>query len=144
MKSNLEAVRGYQRRHPDRVAKVRRRNYRRQKLQGWPNRKRWLWANVEARILASARSSASDKKLPCTITKVDIFVPRRCPVLGIPLFSTRGHRTDNMPSIDRRDNRRGYTPGNIVIVSWRANHLKSNMTRRELKGLARFYLRGKV
>lgn len=144
MTSNLEAVRRYQRRHPDRVAKVRARNYRRQKLLGWPNRKRWLWMNVAARLLASARASASVKGLPCTIVKADIVVPKRCPALGIPLFSTRGRRTDNTPSIDRIDKRRGYVPDNIVIISWRANDLKSNMTRRELQGLARLYLKRKV
>ena len=139
--TNLEAVRRYQRRHPDRVAKVHARGNHRQKIKGWPNRKRWLWANVDARLLASARAAARTKRIACTITKSDIKVPKQCPVFGIPLFLTPGRRTNNTPSIDRINNRRGYVSGNIVVVSWRANHLKSNMTRVELQRLARFYLR---
>lgn len=60
-------------------------------------------------------------------------------MLGIPLEFSQSSRTDNTPSIDRVDNSKGYVKNNIVIVSWRANRLKSDATPYELRRLAKFY-----
>jgi hypothetical protein len=46
---------------------------------------------------------------------------------------------DHCPSVDRIDNSRGYTHDNIVIVSFKANRLKSNASIEELQRLANFY-----
>ena len=138
--SNLEAVKRYQKRHPSRLAKLRKRLYKRQKAKGWPNRKQWLTNHPEAKVCASARTTAWSKGLDFTLKKEDIQIPDTCPILGIPLFHTPGRRTANTPSIDRKDCTKGYTPDNVVIISWRANDLKGNMTLDELRRLAAFYL----
>ena len=41
--------------------------------------------------------------------------------------------------MDRRDNSIGYTPENVVVVSWRANRIKSDASAAELQKLANFY-----
>jgi hypothetical protein len=42
-------------------------------------------------------------------------------------------------SLDRRNNDLGYVPGNVVVVSLRANQLKNDATVTELRQLADFY-----
>lgn len=87
----------------------------------------------------SSRCSRNDVEFNLTVE--DIVIPKKCPVLGIELKKTIGNgaRTDNTPSIDRVDNDRGYVKDNIIIVSWRANRLKSDATPEELRRIAKFY-----
>lgn len=74
------------------------------------------------------------------LAEADIKIPKRCPVLGIPLEVSVGKgRSDNTPSIDRVDNKRGYVKDNVEIISWRANRLKSDATPQELRRLAKYY-----
>ncbi len=69
----------------------------------------------------------------------DLTIPITCPVLDIPLREEKGRQSDNSISIDRIDSSKGYTPDNIVVVSWKANRLKSNATLDEMKKLVEFY-----
>ena len=50
-------------------------------------------------------------------------IPETCPVLGVPITYDLGR--DNIPSVDRIDPNRPYEIGNIAIISYRANMLKS-------------------
>ena len=68
----------------------------------------------------------------------DLDVPNFCPALGIPLGRRKGY-SDHTPSFDRINPLRGYTKDNVVIVSWRANRAKSNLSPTELLALAVFY-----
>lgn len=74
-----------------------------------------------------AKRRAARYGLSFTISVTDVIVPDVCPVLNIPLhFSDT--RTDNTPSLDRTDNTKGYEPGNVKVISWRANRLKQDLT----------------
>lgn len=66
--------------------------------------------------------------MECDIIRGDIIVPAVCPVLGLPLLRTRGKVSPGSPSLDRIDNSKGYIRGNIRVISYRANSLKSNAT----------------
>lgn len=95
-----------------------------------------------AELLRSARKRARKKGLDLSINLDDIVIPTHCPVLGIPLVpSPPGVRSacDNSPTIDRIDSSKGYIPSNILIVSWKANRIKTNATPDELVKVARFY-----
>lgn len=75
-----------------------------------------------------------------SISLDDILLPDYCPVLGIQL--DYGWPITNLaavPSIDRIDNAKGYIPGNVLVVSNRANRLKNDATRAELLAMARFW-----
>lgn len=78
-----------------------------------------------------------------TITRDDItpLAVDLCPALGIPLGYARsdGKLNDHSPTIDRIDNTLGYVPGNIVVVSWRANAIKRNATLAELEAVTAYY-----
>lgn len=46
---------------------------------------------------------------------------------------------DHRYSVDRIDNTKGYVPGNVIVVSYRANRIKSDADTTELLKIARFY-----
>ncbi len=107
------------------------------------NRK-WCRDNPEKALLSRTKRKAKIKGLDHNLELVDIIIPKTCPVLGVPLTPRdpgleKGKVWNNTPSVDRIDNSRGYVKGNIIIVSWRANNLKSDANPEELRKLADFY-----
>lgn len=81
-----------------------------------------------------AKLRAKKKGLSFNICWSDIEIPERCPVLGKPLKSS-GKRGQNdwSPTLDRVIPALGYVRGNVRVISWRANRLKSNSTPKELQ-----------
>ena len=91
-------------------------------------------------MLRNARARARVVGVPFTITVSDIVIPTHCPILGIPLFPKKGRGGgDNSPSLDKIKPERGYVPGNIIVISNRANRLKSDASIKELRDIASFY-----
>mgnify|MGYP003641316456 CR=1 FL=1 len=69
--------------------------------------------------------------------------PTHCPILGIELdyfVENRGFQ-ENSVSFDRINPLKGYVPGNVVIISWRANRIKNNGTAEEHQKIAVFMLK---
>lgn len=93
--------------------------------------------NPSAYLLKKAKDRASKNNIPFSITIDDVVIPERCPIFGMPLAMNSGGRPlDNSPSLDRIDNDLGYIKGNVSVISFRANRLKSNLTAIELKSFA--------
>ncbi len=93
-----------------------------------------LWSQLKA--------SAAKRNIPFDLKPTDIDeigIPLSCPVLGIPLFFHRTRVQDDSISFDRIDSTKGYTLGNIIVVSYRANRLKSDASLDELRKIASFY-----
>jgi hypothetical protein len=98
---------------------------------------KWRRANPDSQMLASARIRARRAGVPCTITRRDIqnVWRERCPAFGYTLeFNHDGSHAHsrNGFSLDRIDPAKGYVPGNIQILSQRANAMKSDATPEEL------------
>jgi hypothetical protein len=79
--------------------------------------------------------------LPATVRVADLAWPEKCPVLGLMLdYGSPNEKRDvknpGLPSLDRWDNAKGYVPGNVFVISVRANTLKSNATADELDAVA--------
>lgn len=89
--------------------------------------------NKALALLQNANQRAKKKNLLCNITINDIIIPEICPVLCIPLVLGTGRFHDNSPTLDRINPGLGYIPGNVRVISWRANMLKNNATIEELK-----------
>lgn len=94
----------------------------------------------------AARLRAKARGLDFDLQPDDVFIPERCPVLGIPIISQmgsgrprKGQRLDSSPSLDRIDNSKGYVRGNVVIISYRANRIKSDASIEELRKIVEFY-----
>lgn len=62
--------------------------------------------------------------------------PKTCPIFGIQLDYKASKIRPNCPSIDRINPKKGYVPGNIAVISFRANCIKSNATSAELRKIA--------
>lgn len=90
------------------------------------NHRRWRQSNPESYLLTTARWRSKKRGVECTIRKEDVFIPETCPILGIPLIPSFGKQhTDNSPTLDRIDPAKGYVPGNVAVISHRANIIKS-------------------
>jgi hypothetical protein len=80
-----------------------------------------------------------------SITIEDLLpLPEYCPVLGV-LINYKGTKVrgfvNDCPSIDRFNPAKGYVPGNVRIVSWRVNRIKSDASIEELEAILR-YMKG--
>lgn len=92
--------------------------------------------NVAKRLLDNAQHRAIRAGVPCTITADDVQIPAFCPVLDIPLTIAAKGFQPNSPSIDRIIPALGYVPGNVAVISNRANLLKRDGTLAEFEALA--------
>lgn len=96
------------------------------------------------KMLYAARHHAKEKGVQCSLSIEDIVIPSHCPVLGLELKAKVGHGRPNCrdlassPSIDRVVGALGYIPGNVNVISTRANHLKSNGTLEEFQAIFRY------
>lgn len=86
-------------------------------------------------MFAAAKKRAKIKGVEFSITQNDVCVPETCPLLGVPLLQCKKCLGPNSPSLDRIDPSKGYVPGNVWVISYRANAAKSNLTLSELKTL---------
>ena len=84
-------------------------------------------------LVTRAKYRAKKLGLSFTLDEAHIIIPAFCPVLGMLLKVSEGHRSDNSASIDRMFPEQGYVPSNINIISWRANKLKNDATYEELE-----------
>lgn len=89
-------------------------------------------------MLKHAKRNAKEKNVPFDLREEDIPVSSYCLVLGMPLKVGDGRRTDASPSLDRIVPERGYVRGNVRVISWRANNLKSNATIEELRAVLQY------
>lgn len=87
---------------------------------------------AESELLRGAKRRAKASGIECSITLADIVIPEVCPLLGIPLRKGDGVTTGNSPSLDRKDNAKGYIPGNVWVISYRANTAKGTLSADEL------------
>ena len=99
-------------------------------------RERYQSSNGRLKILVNtAKARAESRSIPFAITSDDITIPDVCPVLGISI-NLEDTYTDNVPTIDRIDPALGYVPGNVAVISFKANRLKSDATVEELRQIA--------
>lgn len=98
-----------------------------------------LFANLKQR-LTTKRNNAARRGVEFSLTVSDLYpLPTHCPALGIPInYETSGY-DDCALSIDRIDSAKGYIPGNITLVSQRANRIKNDATVEELEKIAAYY-----
>ncbi len=98
-------------------------------------------ARKKLQAVRRANKRAAEKGLPFGVKVSDVEWPEVCPVLGLRLDYGRwgGGTMSNRPSLDRIDPAKGYVPGNVHVISFRANTLKSNATPAELRAVAEYF-----
>lgn len=90
-------------------------------------------------MLARAKVRAKQLGLPFDLILDDIVVPSFCPVLGIAIEVQTGKPSDNSPELDKIIPELGYVRGNIIVISRKANRIKTNATIDEIRMVADFY-----
>ncbi len=105
---------------------------------GRANQARYRLRHPARTMLAAAKARAAKKGIEFSITVADITVPEVCPYLGLELVSHAGtgQGQADSPSLDRINPERGYVPGNVEVISLRANTLKGDATADELTMIA--------
>jgi hypothetical protein len=120
-------------------------------LKRGPGRPRLFEKNTvpfKSNLCSKARRRGRDRGMEAMITADDLIWPSHCPVLGIELDypSRTGERRGmaiqpNWPSLDRWDSTKGYVPGNVFVISYRANTLKNAATYEEILKVAKYLSR---
>ena len=90
---------------------------------------------LEGDLFMKARTRAKEQGVPFDITVDDIVIPEACPVLGMPLEKGNGGWAEGSPTLDKIIPELGYVPGNVAVISWRANRLKCDGTLEEMEVL---------
>jgi hypothetical protein len=85
-----------------------------------------------------ARNRARLAGLPFRISRKDIIIPEICPALGVRLEMNSITPGPNSPSLDRIVPRLGYVPGNVQVISLKANLIHSNGSPEELRLVAKW------
>lgn len=97
-------------------------------------RQKWERQNRDYILWNAAKQRSKRMGLEFTIEKSDIVIPENCPVLGMRLnVEERGRMRPDSPSLDKIDPKKGYVPGNVWVISWRANRMKSDASLEELR-----------
>jgi hypothetical protein len=104
----------------------------------------WLLNNPRRYLYIKAKTRAKAAGILFGITVDDIVIPDLCPVLGIRLEGGLGKgvpASPASPSVDRIIPELGYVPGNVRVISMRANVLKRDATAAELEAIAAYIRR---
>ncbi len=96
--------------------------------------------------LNSAKKRAKTDGYDFNITIEDLYpLPTHCEVLGIELVykSDKDNRVDGLASLDKIYPEKGYTVGNVKIISHKANVLKSDASIEQLEKILDYMRRHK-
>ena len=105
------------------------------------DRDNYRFGDTFYRQFCQRQQAARQKDIPFTISFEEIEQPEHCPVLGIKLnygWSGLNRRDDAKATIDKVIPELGYVFGNVFVISWKANKLKSNMTLDELQKIMNY------
>ena len=102
--------------------------------------------NPIPQLISGFRNRAKKQNVPFNLTVDDMKdliknAADICPALGVKMKIAKlyANNSNYSPSFDRIDPKKGYTKNNIVIVSNRANRIKSDATVDEIRKVADFY-----
>lgn len=96
---------------------------------------------------AKSRAKKKGREFTITVKDIEEVDTDWCQILNIPIKRYRltpgsgksGIQKPDCKSLDRIDSCKGYVPGNIRIISWRANRLLNDITLDELRLIAAYY-----
>lgn len=110
----------------------------REKVNGYHDKEKEQRRNSHKRniiwvMLHRAEERAKKYGYEFNLTKEDIVIPDKCPLLEVPFVLGKKGDYEYTPTIDRIDNNKGYTKDNIQIITKKANSMKNSASFEELK-----------
>lgn len=138
---NAERARLYNIKHPDRVKAHRRKWVVKNKARvlAYARQNSHKYRHKRGKVLGmwiSAKSRAKLSGIAFNIEISDVVIPAFCPVLRIAIDQTLTRLAPSSPTLDRVNPSKGYVKGNVRVISWRANRIKSDATADELEAIA--------
>lgn len=114
-------------------------------IRGGQPRPEWVEERVLTReefvesLIHFAAERALTAELPFAISLKDLLpLPSKCPALGVRLFYERVNSPrESRVSLDRIVPSLGYVPGNVALISFRANAVKNKYSLKELQNKLR-------
>lgn len=121
----LEKINGYKEKHlkEKRESRIR-------------NAQHYLWKRAKDRAIKQG--------LEFDIEEADVIIPEKCPILEVPFeWGVKGEY-EYSPSLDKINPAKGYTKGNVWVISKKANSMKNSATPEELaifcKNIRKYHL----
>ena len=97
----------------------------------------WSKQNPRKSRIIHKRKHALKNGIEFAIDVDDVAWPTHCPVFGIELdYEGTGKVHKASPSFDRLDPSKGYVPGNVIIISQKANSIKQDATADDIRAVA--------
>jgi len=125
--------------NPEKVKERNAKRYAEERVERLARAKVRYHADPAKALWTSARRRSKAEGIVFAITVANVIIPEFCPVLGIRLeMGVKQGPQDASPSLDRIRPELGYVPGNVAVVSQRANRIKNNGTASEHEAIARF------
>jgi hypothetical protein len=135
-KSISNSIRYRNKKGPSNTKRGRPRKYPELEGPAIPKRICFMPETIEDRwIIRNKRGNKRKLRSELSIEYYKSLIVDTCPLLGVRLTyeNFKGNAPSNYATLDRIDPNKGYVEGNVQIVSFRANTLKSNATLEELK-----------
>lgn len=88
--------------------------------------------NPSNALYRAAKYRAKFRGVEFNIELSDVVIPEFCPILHILLSVSSGKVSEYSPSLDRIDSTKGYIKGNVQVISYKANTMKSNANAEDL------------
>jgi hypothetical protein len=101
----------------------------------------YRYENTFYRQFIARKQKAIKLRIPFTIEFDQLEQPKYCPILGLELnygWSGLNRRDPSKASIDKLIPELGYVPGNVFVISWRANKLKCDMSLQEIEKMLKY------
>ena len=139
-------------RNPNKVLANSRRQANRQRLYRQENKERyaqwqrnWRANNPRECLVIAAKARAKKRGLPFSIVVADVDWVTHCPIFGLeldycttPTGERKNCKRDNFATIDRKEPALGYVPGNVFVLSYKANRLKQDLTLEVMERIAAY------
>jgi len=101
----------------------------------------WRRTDIRKRLLWRAKERSNRINVFCNLELEDIIIPEKCPLLEEKFVYGSTHNKWMTYSIDRIDNSKGYVKGNIQVITYLANTMKSKATKEQLVVFAKNILK---
>ena len=101
-------------------------------------------AAYDMRKAAKRRAKKKDIEFELCTNFIEAICPTHCPVLGLELNYAGGKMHESTATLDRILPEHGYIPGNVAVISARANRIKNDGTAEEHRKIAEYITRWEV
>lgn len=114
----------------DRLRVIQHRSYLKHRPRRTEDDRKWYRDNPTHILCINAKRRARKFGVAFDIGPEDVYIPEFCPILKTERLV---RHTRYAPSLDRKDNSKGYIKGNVWVISLLVNTMKNSATPEQLK-----------